>query len=95
MKTEPKKYRIASFDQLLNVVNEENLERISIDFALWLSTNVAIMNEIRTKHPKETEGKLNSELVKSVFVWIDDGEHDLKSVTITDSRTGEMHEKTL
>jgi hypothetical protein len=48
------------------------------------------MEKIREKHPKECEGKENWEIMKSSFIWIDDGKNDLKEVKLTNTKTGEI-----
>jgi hypothetical protein len=90
MKNKPKKYEIETFENLINVVNKENFKRLSVDLLLWLNHNVNTMEKIREKHPKECEGKENWEIMKSSFIWIDDGKNDLKEVKLTNTKTGEI-----
>ncbi len=84
-----KTYEIDSFEKLLNVATSENFERLSLDLLKWLSLYVAHLEGIRKSHPKETEGKMNWELIEADFQWIDDGKNDLKYAEIIDKRTGE------
>jgi broad specificity phosphatase PhoE len=86
---EPKRYEIDSFSKLINVANKDNVERLAIDLAGWLLYITDVLDNIREKHPQETEGKLNSEIVEAHFIWIDDNKHDMKGVRITQSETGE------
>jgi hypothetical protein len=84
----PDEYEIHTFEQLLNVVNAENSQRLAIDLGSWLMWYAKVMDNTRKEYPEETEGKLNCEIAKSGFTWIDDGKHELKSVSVTDPRTG-------
>lgn len=90
MKNKIKRYEIKTFEHLINVVNKENFERLSVDFLLWLNYNVDMMDKIRQKYPKEFEGKENWEIGKPSFIWIDDGKNDLKEVNLTNTKTGEI-----
>jgi hypothetical protein len=84
-----KRYKIDSFEKLLNVVTEENIELLATDLGNWMCTYLLFVKEARIKYPKETEGKTNSEIFKSEFEWIDDGKNDLKEVVIINNSTGE------
>ena len=92
MKTEPKKYEIKTFENLINVVNTENFERFSIDFLLWLNYSVNMIDKLREKNKNGCKGKENWDLVHVTFNWIDDGENYLKGAKITNSKTGEVEE---
>jgi hypothetical protein len=87
-KKKPDHYEIHTFEQLLNVVNIENSKRLAIDLGAWVMWYAKIMDNTREKFPEETDGKLNWEIAKSGFTWIDDGKHELKSLSVTDPRTG-------
>lgn len=89
MEKEPKRYEIDSFNKLINVANKDNVERLAIDLAGWLIYVTNIISDIRENHPKETEGKLNSEITEAHFIWIDDNKHEMKGVRVTQSDTGE------
>lgn len=93
---EPKRYEIDSFEKLCNVISEENFEAITTDLMLWLLYQVKIMKKLRAELPKKyTKDKTNWDLGKSSFIWIDDGKHDLKTVTIKNELTGEIKAFTL
>jgi len=83
-------YEIHTFEQLLNVVNSENSQRLAVDIGAWLMWYAKIMENTRRDFPNETEGKLNWEIAKGGFTWVDDGKHELKNVTITDPSTGKI-----
>uniref|UniRef100_UPI004048DC65 hypothetical protein n=1 Tax=Roseivirga sp. TaxID=1964215 RepID=UPI004048DC65 len=85
-----KRYEIDNFEKLLNLANEENIGRISIDMVQWLHYYTKVINAVRTEHPKETEGKTNWEISQASFIWIDDGATDMKGVSITNTLTGEV-----
>jgi hypothetical protein len=87
----PKRYEIDSFDKLLNVANKENVERLAVDLAGWLLYITDVIEKYKEHHP-EAKGKLNSEIVKCHFIWIDDSKHDLKGVNLTNINTGEVTE---
>ncbi len=89
MEKEVKTYQIDSWEKLLNLANEENLERILVDFTKWLSFYVSFIGEVRKKNPEETKNKNNYEISKCTFIWIDDGKNDLIGVEITNKKTGE------
>ena len=72
----PKRYEIETIQQLVNVSNVENFERLSVDFLLWLN----YLNHIKAKQDIEVEK----------FIWIDDGKNELKKTQITNKKTGEV-----
>lgn len=92
MKTPPKKYEIDTLEKLINCASTKNFDRLSPDFLIWLYYTVSVIEHHRKKHPEETKGKSNTEVMKSTFIWVDDGEHKLKHFTIKDPSTGEVHE---
>tara|TARA_R110000822_G_scaffold127454_1_gene262952 strand:- start:12096 stop:12386 length:291 start_codon:yes stop_codon:yes gene_type:complete len=85
----PKEYNINSFDKLLNVINEENFDILSIDLIQWLGLYVETLKEVRKKHP-ELKDRLNSEIAKGSFIWIDDGKNDMKDIFLELKGTGEI-----
>lgn len=89
MEKEEEKYTVKTWEDLLNVVNKENFERLSIDLLQWLGYYAVHIQTIRDAYPKETEGKSNTEITTGDFTWIDDGKHDVKYVEITNKNTGE------
>lgn len=78
-----KQYQVHSFDDLCDLVNDENVERLSIDLAMWLKVYQESIKAIREKMPNETKGMKNSEISKSGFTWVDDGANDLLGMTVT------------
>lgn len=78
-----KTYNISTISELLDIVNDDNIENLTIDFATWLHAYLGIMNEVKKLNPSQTKGLRNSEIASSSFVWINDGKNDLKSITIT------------
>jgi len=85
----PKTYHIDTFEKLLNVATEENLDRLSLDFLLWFNYVVKFVNRIK-KEKGYTDVK-NSDIFKKIsFTWIDDGKNELKYVQITNPDTGEI-----
>lgn len=48
------------------------------------------LKKLRQKLPKRyTKDKTNWDLGKSSFIWIDDGEHEMKEVIVKNGLTGE------
>lgn len=90
MKTKPKKYRIDTFEKMLNVVNADNFVEFMYDFSEHVGIYLQICNSQRKNHP-ESKDKLNSELVGfKYFDWIDDGKVGIKHLLIHDPKTGEI-----
>lgn len=85
-----KKYEIDTFEKLINVATSENFELLSVDLLQWLNFTISTIESIRKNNPKETEGKLNWEITKSTFIWVDDGKNDFKGATIKNENTGEI-----
>jgi hypothetical protein len=85
-----KTYEIDSFEKFVNTVNCDNYERLLLDFANWLRYNCIFMKGLRKKHPKMTRGKSNYELLKTSFIWTDDGETKINYVRIKNELTGEV-----
>lgn len=90
-----KKYMIEGFEQFFNVLTEENFERLMTDFMLASGVYLTTIKKMREDFPEETKGKVNWDISKYHFQWIDDGKNDMKSITITDPRTGETYSKKL
>lgn len=84
---EGKKYEIESLEQLQNLVTEENFERLMLDFSSWLKIYSMYVEQTRKEHPEETKGKTNTEISKAVFIWIDDGKHEILEATVTNANT--------
>jgi len=84
-----KTYEIDSLEKLVNVVNKENFKRLSIDFINWLAFVSFQYEELRASNPELCEGKTNSEIGKSTFIWTDDGKEGITSAQFTNEQTGE------
>ena len=83
-----KEYHFETLEQIVNAVNKENVEAIALDFASWIFYVQDVFDKIREKHP-EYKDKLNSEIAKVSFVWIDDGQNKLRHVELKNKATGE------
>ena len=86
-----KKYEIDTFEKLCNIVNDENVNNLAVDLASWLLYYNNTMSLVRKKHP-ELKDKLNTEIGKASFIWIDDGKHDIVSTIVKNPATGEQTE---
>lgn len=88
-----KKYVIDSFEKLFNVVTNENVDNLSIDLFKWFLFSQKMVEEVKRQHPKETKGKLNSEIMKFAFLWVDDGKEGMIGVELHNTKTGEVTHK--
>ena len=77
-----KEYKIKNFDDLCDLVNPENFEALSNDLRNWLVFYHLMIQSLREKFPKETEGKTNTEISKANFTWVDDGKNDIIGMDI-------------
>jgi hypothetical protein len=87
----PKKYEIDSFERLINIVNKENIERLSIDFLIWLNYVTEVIEKTRETYP-DIKDKTNWELFQPTFNWVDDGKNEILGVKIINQETGEVSE---
>lgn len=85
-----KKYEIDSFEKLFNVANKENIERLSIDFLLWMNYVVNFIDRIRTNHPEFKDMPSSKICDEFIFKWTDDGKIDINGVEIKNKQTGEV-----
>jgi hypothetical protein len=85
----PKEYEIETIEQLVNIVTPENEQRLGIDFLLWLNHVNHTFVKIKENHP-EYKNKLNSEIAKTKFIWVDDGKNDLLNIKLKSKETGEI-----
>jgi hypothetical protein len=85
-----KTYRISNFEQLLDVLTQENAERLLGDFALFALQYVHVVNNMRKASPELCEGKSNSELLTAQFEWTDDGLNEITSMEVENTKTGEI-----
>lgn len=83
-KDEPKRYEIKTIEQLVNVSNVENFERLSMDFLLWLNYINNWLHKFKEANPNSEQPKIDT------FIWIDDGKNELKNIQIKNTKTGEV-----
>lgn len=72
---------VRSLEDLCNLVDNDNFEKLAEDVKLWLISYHLMLKKIRDEYPTETKGKLNTEIAKGGFTWIDDGKNDIKGMT--------------
>ena len=89
MSKEPKKYNIKTIEQIVNIVNEDNIENLSIDFALWLRQVLNVFTAVRKENP-EVKDLLNSQIADVGFIWIDDNKNEIKFTSVEIKETGEV-----
>lgn len=82
MKNEPKQYPINSLDDLCDLVNDENAERLAIDLVKWLISYKDCINVVRENQPELTKSLKNTQIAKGSFIWIDDGKNDIKDINV-------------
>jgi hypothetical protein len=87
---ECKRYEIDSLDKLINLVNSKNFDTLVEDFIVWLHVVNDTINIMREKYPEQTKNKLNTEIFKFSFIWIDDGKSGLNSINFHNIDTGEI-----
>lgn len=85
-----KQFEINSFEKLCNVIDEDNFDSLTLDLIMWLAHHVKMMKSLRKDLPKKDKSKTNWELLKTTFIWIDDGEHEIKEVVLKNEDTGEV-----
>lgn len=91
MKTKPREFYIDTLEKLINATTVENFDRISLDFIFWLNYTINAIELLKNEDPKGTNGKSNSEIMKSVFIWTDDGKTGVAGLQLKDPSTGEIH----
>lgn len=80
---EHKKHELTTIADILEVVNEENIERFLADFGAFLFSSIQIINGIKSLNP-ELKDKKPSEIGHSKMIWTDDGKNELTAITIYD-----------
>lgn len=88
-KQQPKEYHIDTLEKLLNVITKENAEVLVVDVAKWLFSYSDLLHRMKEANP-EYKNKLNSEICKGSFVWIDDGKNDVTRGRLINQSTGEI-----
>lgn len=84
-------YEIDSFEKLINLINEDNFEHLTTDLIMWLGYQIKFMASVRKQFPKSyLKGKTNWDLCQTRFIYIADGKHDMKSVVLKNTLTGEV-----
>lgn len=89
--SEPKIYEIESLEQLVNIVTPENIDRLSVDFLLWLNTVNNIFANFKASN-EDKRGLNNSDIAAAKFIWIDDNKHEIDSYILVDTTTGDIEE---
>lgn len=83
-------YEIDSLERLINVANEENFERLIVDFSFWLAYTINLAEKMRKSNPEKHKDKLTTEMFDSKFIWTDDGVSGVTSVKLTNKSTGQV-----
>ena len=80
-----KEHKIASLNDLCNLVSDSNVKVLSEDLKIWLISYHATIDAFRKSHPSQTKGLTNTEIAQGSFTWIDDNENKIKGVTVVTS----------
>jgi len=67
------KYKINTFQDLLDAVTNENVDRLSKDLTEFLTIYANIVSVRRHDDYEGTRDKRNTEVIDAGFTWIDDG----------------------
>lgn len=78
----PKTYEIDTFEKLFNIANKDNIDRLSIDFLLWMNYVVSFIDNIKTKYPEYKDMPSSKICSDFMFKWIDDGKNDMKGLKL-------------
>lgn len=84
-----KKYEITTIEQLINICNSKNIENLMTDLTLFLDYKNKVIDKIKESNP-ELKDKKSSEIMKPIFIWIDDNKNTLDGVQIKNLDTGEI-----
>lgn len=90
--SKPKRYEIKGFEQVCNVVTEENFQNFFTDMLGAFGMYSEAIKLMREKHPEQCKDKTNWEICQFHFDWIDDGKNDLKYMRFHTRETGEVIE---
>ena len=86
---ESKKYEFDKLHQLGFIVNDDNIERLSIDLLSWLHYVNEFYKAFKEKNPDKAHLQ-NSQIGKFNFIWIDDQNAGvLNHLEVTNKITGE------
>lgn len=88
-KTFKKQYEIQSFEHLCNIVNDENVEDLATDLALWLISYNDLLSSLKKEHTEKYKNKNNWDIAKGGFNWINDGECKINGYKTIVEETGE------
>ena len=92
-KSKPKRHEIKTLNQLVNIVNDDNFERISVDFLSWLHWTKEMAKGLKEKYPERYKDKLSNEILNcDGFTWVDDGKTGVTKVELKNTDTGEVTE---
>ncbi len=86
-----KKYNIDTFDKLANAANDSNYKVLAVDLAQVFMFYYEQIKNFRKELPEETKGKLNTDIAKFGFKFIDDGKNNLVGCELQNTDTGEIN----
>jgi hypothetical protein len=88
--TKGETFEITNLNQICDIVNDDNIELLLMDFAAWLTYYHEAIKDVRSKHKKETKDLSNTQIAKAKFVWTDDGDNKITEVVIKDEKSGKV-----
>ena len=91
--TKGQTFEITNLNQICDIVNDDNIELLLMDFAAWLTYYHETIKDVRIKHKKETKDLSNTQIAKARFVWTDDGDNKITEVVIKNKKSGKLLRK--
>jgi hypothetical protein len=83
--TTNKTHHINTLNDLLDVADAENFERLMTDFAIWLSWYVQATATMKAAHPELADLR-PTEIAEATFIWNDDGIHTVHPTEVVEKR---------
>lgn len=84
-----KRYEFRNFEQLLNVLSDENIDVLSLDIMQWLYNYLRALKITREAYP-EFKDKSNWGILPAWIIWYDDGKNEEKGWEFHIKDTGEV-----
>lgn len=76
-----KTYEVKTLEDLLNVVNVENVDRLADDVRIWLKDYAMMVSLARALCPDA--GTKNTDYMEAGFEWTDDGKNEITNTCIS------------
>jgi hypothetical protein len=76
-------HHINTLNDLLDVADADNFERLMTDFALWLAWYIRATEKIKAAHPEIADLR-PTEIAVATFIWKDDGIHTVHPTEVVE-----------